>query len=243
MSPDHIESAKMVDYTLGNLSADDTLAVERHLRKCATCQNEYEYWRTMLASEKKIQPSAHLNEKIRQIHTSKQSTIKTKQSNKWIYVISSMVAGILIIFMLSNMKSSNDSFTFERVNQGYIIAQQDEVPERKMLLQPATNKQHIVSLTNDDINGELWLNEETNEIFFHADGFMPLETEDYQLWVVHVDDYWNGQLLHLQEGSARVYYKAPDITLLKYLKVSVEPRGGSLIPTGPDILFVDLKEE
>jgi len=93
------------------------------------------------------------------------------------------------------------------------------------------------------IDGQLFLNKQTNEVVFFADGLMPLQTNDYQLWIVHENDYWNGQLLQIRDGSVRVYYKSPDITLLKYFKVSVEPRGGSLSPTGPEILHVDFNEE
>lgn len=248
MTGKHIPETKLVDYVLGHLTQEEEAFIAAHLHNCSRCQQEAAYWQEMFATEASYTPSPTLNEKIRQISQLSQlnnnnKRLKEKRSPKWKYVISMLAATILIAFTMNEFIFQEKPLTNEHMKQGYIIAQQEEIPENIYLVEPAANRHDIVTLTNDNINGELWLNKETNEILFLAEGLRPLEAADYQLWVVHADDYWNGQLLHLREGAVRVYYKSPDIKLLKYLKVSVEPQGGSLTPTGPEILYVDLKEK
>lgn len=238
----HIDETNIVDYVLGNLTHDEKGVIEYHLGHCLQCTRKAHYWKKVIETDRSFTPSAQLDEKIRSIPKRHKSSKKVTILNKKVYVMSSIVATILIVFVMNKLLFSNEPINDEQMNNGFIIAQQDEVPELDFLLEPAMNRQYIESLANGDINGELWLNEETNEIMFLAHGLKPLETGDYQLWIVHADDNWNGQLLHLREGSVRVYYKAPNIKLLKYLKVSVEPQGGSLTPTGPEILSIDFEE-
>src|SRR5699024_1509436 len=96
---------------------------------------------------------------------------------------------------------------------------------------------------NTNMTGGVWLNQSTNEMILHVDGLVPLHTNNYQLWLIHKNDDWNGELLNLRDGSIRVYYKGEDIAMLKYIKVSVEPPGVSLKPSGPEAFYVDLEKQ
>lgn len=238
----HIDEIKLVDYVLNKLDHDENEKVKRHLAACESCLKEMEHWRTMLEAKRFTEPSKLLDKRIERITKRKTIPLRKETRRKRLYIASGFVALFLFAIGLYAYVNDQANDNHDIVSQGYIIAQHDEVPEQQLLMQPETDRQPVVSLTNQKINGELWLNKETNELVFLADGLKPLQANDYQLWVVHVDDYWNGQLLQLRNGTTRVYYKAEDISLLKYLKVSVEPQGGSLTPTGPEIFHVDLIE-
>lgn len=236
----HIDEMKMVDYVLNALAREESVKVEEHIKICDTCRTEMEHWRKILQNKTIIEPSAALNQKIQSITNRNVTPFRKEDRSKRIFMASSLIASVIFAIALYVYFHDNQTDLTETSSQGYIIAQHDQVPEQQLLRQPETARQPLVSLTSQNVYGELWLNEETNELIFLAEGLIPLERSDYQLWVVHVDDYWNGQLLQLRNGSTRVYYKAEDISLLKYLKVSVEPEGGSLRPTGPEIFHVDL---
>src|SRR5699024_10594911 len=110
----------------------------------------------------------------------------------------------------------------ESEQQGFVMAQHDEIPKETIEKKTGTNHLKIVPVVdNTNMTCGVWLNQSTNEMILHVDGLVPLHTNNYQLWLIHKNDEWNGQLLNLLDVVIRVYYKGADIALLKYIKVSV----------------------
>lgn len=238
----HVDEMKIVDCVLNRLDEREKRQVEAHLKTCSTCREKWGHWRAVLAQESEIEPSDALNRRMTFSIQRKVAPFRHTRWRKPLFVLMSIAAFMMFAI---GLKQHGDVWPIhepDMAKKGYVIAQHDAVPEQKLLLEPETNRKPVMPLINENISGEIWLNIETNELMFFADGLVPLERNDYQLWIVHVGDYWNGHLLELRDGSTRVYYKAEDIRSLKYLKVSVEPQGGSLTPTGPEIFHVDLIE-
>lgn len=255
MTRKHIDETMMVDYVLGNLASEEEDLVKEHISSCSTCAKEYYSWQHLLDRPKGINPTPGLKRRIdeglesglkRRVNEEVERRKKVRfyrrdVRKKQIFVYASIAAFILLTIGLVNM--TNPSSSTNSVQPEYIMAQHEQVPETAFVEGREANQLNTLPVTSrNDVRGEIWLNDKTNELFLRVDGLAPLETNDYQLWIVHSDDVWNGELLHLRNGSVRVYYRGNDINLLKYMKVSVEPQGGSLEPTGPETLSVDLNE-
>lgn len=236
MVQNHIHEEKIVDYILGNLSSETATEVENHLKACSHCKAESESWQHLLDKANSPIPSpalkARLNENIERL--------PKQRKDRWKRPVIA-VASAAVLFLFVGLYLFNGKEQMDTVSQDYIMAQHDEIPENILVERSDTNHLEILPVaTNESIRGDIWMNEATNEMMIRVDGLTPLNAQDYQLWLVRKNDLWNGELLHLQNGSVRVYYKGPDIRLVKHIKVSVEPLGGSLTPTGPEKLRIDL---
>ncbi|AMX84357.1 hypothetical protein GS3922_12180 [Geobacillus subterraneus] len=52
-----------------------------------------------------------------------------------------------------------------------------------------------------------------------------------------------GELLTIRHGASRILITGEDVKRFKQVKASLEPKGGSVTPTGPETFIVDLKHE
>ncbi|HLR08818.1 MAG TPA: anti-sigma factor [Bacillota bacterium] len=239
MTDQHISEEQLVDYVLGHLPDNEKEKIKYHLTVCRTCEAEWRHWQHLLA-EKTYHPSPVLKRQIINSIEEKTTPVQPKRK-KWrrsavlaMTVASTILLGLGLLRMIDA----------ESEQQGFVMAQHDEIPKETIEKKTGTNHLKIVPVVdNTNMTGGVWLNQSTNEMILHVDGLVPLHTNNYQLWLIHKNDDWNGELLNLRDGSIRVYYKGADIALLKYIKVSVEPPGGSLKPSGPEAFYVDLEKQ
>ena len=47
-------------------------------------------------------------------------------------------------------------------------------------------------------------------------------------------------LLHLENGAGQLYKQTKEVKRADTFRISIEPKGGSVYPTGPDFLFIHL---
>lgn len=241
MAHNHINEERLVDFALGNLSETENQAIENHLRTCGQCEEEVNYWKQVFATENAAVPSPSLTNRMNETIDKQPHKRPRKLWQKPAIASISAVAIFMLCFGLYQLVYQNP--VTDSQHQGYIVAQHDQIPEKIFMQKPDTNRLDVVPVTNNSqVSSNVWLNKKTNEMLVNVDGLTPLTTKDYQLWLVKTNNDWRGELLNLRNGSIKVYYKGSDIKLLKYIKVSIEPRGGSLTPTGPETIFIDLKQ-
>ncbi|MUK88768.1 hypothetical protein GMD78_10225 [Ornithinibacillus sp. L9] len=233
----HINEELIIDYALGKVSQDQAKAIQKHLMTCDKCQHELNYWQQILSTDNQTSPSLELQNRIN--HTI--SEIEQKRKWRWPKKHGIIVAGIAIILLLIvSVHQLNQPEMFVESDPYFVTAQHEQIPEKSFMENPDTNRLDILPATiNENVKGDVWLNEVTNEMVLRVDGLDPLPTQDYQLWFVDQDDHWNGELLHLRDGTAHIYYRNSDINQLKLIKVSIEPLGGSHTPTGPETFYLN----
>lgn len=237
----HIPEELMIDYVLGNLSKDERQLLDEHIHRCSHCQEELTSWKLLLNNNQKVTPSDSLDKRIKNTIQIKGNS-KPKIGNRKAFCFIAGAAAIFIICLgllqitqLQPISDNND--------QEYLTAQYDLIPEQPFMNNPATNRLDIVPVTMDqNIMGNVWLNEVTNELYIQVEGLRPLESQDYQVWLVRDDNGWQDELVHLNDGTVHVYYKGQDVQTIRFVKISVEPIGGSMLPTGPDTLYIDLQQ-
>ena len=232
----HIPEEKIIDLALGNITSADELAeLEHHLASCARCQHKLSAWRRMTETESNIEPSAALKEKIWQDVTAE----KPRRKAAKVPVIVSIAAAAVLLFALGlyQLKPTVDSPAME-------VAQNDDIAEENLLHYPETKQLAIVPVSDfNHIRGNLWINNLTEEMLLEVDGLIRLKGQDYQLWIIYDNNDIQGELLSIEDGASRVLFKGPDIREFKLIKASVEPKGGSQKPTGPETFVVPLKQE
>lgn len=135
-----------------------------------------------------------------------------------------------------------DEGELEQTDKTYYVTQQDDERKPKLVNDPATNQFHITPVAaNEDVDGAVYVNDVTNELFMHVKGLPPFVEKDYQLWLVHENDDVNSELLLIENKQAILYYKGDELGDVVLLRVSLERKGGSDKPEGPNTFFVDLK--
>lgn len=165
-------------------------------------------------------------------------------SRKWMISIIGSAAIIFLTFgtyLFTTM--SSEAPHVDRVENGaYSITQQHDVRKAELVNDPETNRFHITPVaTTNDVNGAVYVNDVTNELFMHVQGLPPVVEKDYQLWLVHENDDMNSELLEIEDKEAILYYKGDELGDIVLLRVSLERKGGSDEPKGPNTFFVDLK--
>lgn len=242
MAHNHIKEETLVDYTLGKLNEEEANTVENHLSTCDACQETWKYWKQVLTTETQPIPSENLRKKLTESTNDNEEKTTRKNWRKYGFTATAL-ASMFILFIGLYPLLKNKPIT-ENGEQEYIVAQNEQIPDEILRNKQGTSRLDVQPVANhEQISGDVIFNEATNEIIVRVDGLKPLQTNDYQIWLIDRFDNSNGDLLQLQEGSVRIYYKVPDLKLLKYIKMSIEPQGGSVNPSGPETFHVDFEDQ
>ncbi len=236
----HVPEEQLVDFALGNISKEKREAVEKHINNCDYCRQEFHTWNRLLTKNDDLQSSIRLNERVMDAIDVRSDRKKRKVNRKVTYFVASAA---IILIGLGLFQSQQPQPIAQYSADEYITSRHEHIPEQPFMSDPATSRLNVVPVTmNRNISGDVWLNEVTNELILQVDGLEPLPTQDYQLWLVHDDQGWKDEILRLEDGRVQVYYKGPNVKTIRFIKVSVEPIGGSDLPTGPETLFIDLQQ-
>lgn len=232
-SNNHVEEELLIDFVRSQLDENKKEEIQAHINRCERCAANVKEWQLLLKPDDELDVAASPYVKARIDRSIEQlSEPKITKSKKPIFAFISGVAVILLcIGLYANIRTQD--LTYE-------VRQNEEIEEASLVLQPDTNRLDIIPVANDqDISGNVWINDATNEMLVEVQGLTHLTTNDYQLWVIHTNDRYRSELLKLENGMARVYYRGEDVAGLKLIKASVEPLGGSEQPTGPETFYVD----
>ncbi|MBM7572405.1 hypothetical protein [Aquibacillus albus] len=231
----HCTDEQIIDYVLGHLEQESKLEVQGHLRVCNECQKKLDEWDYLMNDSEKVQPSSFVKQRLDKEITMFPKPSKSPNTKKVFALISNIAVLFLCMSLYWNMRTQD--LTYE-------VAQNDDVKPDIVVRQPETSRLDIVPLTNfNDMEGNVWINDATNEVLVEVNGLTQLSANDYQLWVIHSNNQFNTEVLELQDGSVRVYYKSPNVAQLKVIKASIEPVGGSRVPIGPETFYVNVNQD
>lgn len=117
----------------------------------------------------------------------------------------------------------------------------EEWEQARLWYHPQTLYYQGVSGVQEEGNGEVWLNAETEELFIVLQNLSWSYEQDYQAWLMGDQRFINIGLLEHQNGLGHLYRKMKEIKGAEFIRVSIEPKGGSMYPTGPDFLILQLQ--
>lgn len=233
MKDKHIPEEKIIDYALGNIAQNNIHDLEEHIQSCPKCRESLNNWQGIFDEEIAEKPSADLDEKIWS-RVVNQTTPVRKNRKPLIFTIGSAAAIILLAIGLIYYRQSITPAPYQ-------VAHNEEINTDEILFTPETRQMEVIPVADfNDVQGNLWVNDTRKEMLLEVDGLIQHTDYDYQLWIIYNNNDIDGEVLPIYNGSSKIYFKGMDIQEFKKIKASLEPTGGSEIPTGPETFVIPL---
>lgn len=225
----------LFDYVYGTLSEAKTLKLRKHASECRRCRVKINEWRKLIHSGNvTLYQRAALKERI-DSHIDKKLHRKKRKRVPFISAaLAASIVFLLAVFGLFQLRGGP-------VTDEYVVRQHEEISESRIVNDPRTDRFRVEPVAHfNQIEGDVWVNDVTNEMLMKVDGLVPIVEKDYQLWLVKINHPLNGELLKIQDGRTIFYYRGSELNDATLIQVSLEQKGGSQKPSGPDTFFVDL---
>ncbi|ADU93183.1 putative transmembrane anti-sigma factor [Geobacillus sp. Y412MC52] len=249
MKHSHISEAKIVDWLLGMLPEQEKEDVSNHLKHCLECQRLLEAWKDIGLKEAAQYEAPPLSHKER-IWAQAEAQRQTARAQRKVRIASGWIGAALAVFLFAlRLSASNDGPTasHDGSDEPYryqIVEQHTDIPIERIIHNPKTKQIPIEpSALFQQMDGTIWINDDTKEMLMEIEGLPPFATRDYQLWIIYTNNEVKGELLTIRHGAARILITGEDVKQFKQIKASLEPKGGSAAPTGPETFIVELDHE
>lgn len=220
------------EYVLGSLEDDESRQVTDHLLECFACREELAAYQKVAdqlpLAVPQMKPSdglrSRLTERIQRL-----SEKRVTQSSGWRapqrWIPAGAFAGLLVILVLA----ISNLVLWQRLNQLEVIS--GPLGMRAIALQntdAASQASGFVVISADGDDGAMVVDN------------LPVldESQEYQVWLVRDGMTIDAGVFSVDEGGYRGLRLTAPESLLTYsdVYVTVEPAGGSAVPTGAQVL-------
>lgn len=235
-------------YALGALDADEIPALESHLDGCQDCQAEladYQALATGLLSSVPPQaPPSGLRRKLAAQLPSQRGRTPNLFANLFAQFSLGQTAIVVIVVILLgiNIYSSFQIRELQRQQTALAERLSNDQTALSMLAYPSTQSR-VVNPDVQNLAGSMLVDKEKRIAVLVLWNLPPLEAgQAYQAWLIDAEGNRVSGGLFAPDGQryTTITVRAPaPIGEFKGLGVTVEPSGGSEVPTGPRILTVD----
>ncbi len=224
------------EYALGSLEGHEARQVSEHLAECFACRQELDAYQQvadqLMLGVPQEKPSAELKARLMD-RIKRLDEKRVPQSRRWQmpqrWVPAGAFAGLLVILILA----VSNLMLWQRLNHVEVI--------RGPLGMRAIALQNTAAAA--DASGFVVMGADGNNGVLVVDHLTPLDADhEYQIWLVKNGVSTSGGTFVVDEGGYRgMRLTAPD-SLLTYsdVYVTVEPVGGSVSPTGAQVLLGSL---
>lgn len=221
---------EIVDFVLGRLPVDKEAQFRRHLEDCKDCRDCFHEWEATLDMEEEtMAPPARVKRQLmRDVRKTDHPQKKFPLFKKPVAVTVAMCA-VLFIVLASSLFSSSP----HHANQ---IKGNPFIPET----QRGPQQVHYVPVTDHNVNGYVWVRPSTQEMMVFLQGVPRIEDRDYQVWLISDSHRSDAGTLQVNDGMAQLYFHGHELEEAHRVIVSVEPRGGSKMQTGPDKFNIEI---
>jgi hypothetical protein len=244
----------IIDMVLNQQTLDQVEQAKAHIDLCPHCQRRYEEWQRLLGDSTNEQmPWRYTSHKLKKRLKEKifpSQDKKTVISRPAIMLLS--VSLILCLTLLAGVWPFADPFTEKSPESPTRQTSTDLTHDSQFLMNPQTihyRIQHTVSLPVEGhqlplriVNGNLWIDHRGQELFLVLEGLEPLPENDYQVWVITQKMANNAGLFNHNDSSAFLYWRNEQPAEIEMIRVSIEPKGGSFYPSGPEALLIPLRQ-
>jgi len=230
-------------YAVGALDAEDSAALESHLKTCVSCRTELAEYRavseSLLTAVAPKQPSAALRKRLQSRLPSAQKTIRPRLN----WSIGRVAVGAAFTLLLALSVYSILQVRALQLQQAQLTRQiQTSQTVLALLSYPST--QNVPINVNESVSGTLLLDKDRN-IATIVVWNMPLLQKDqtYQIWLIDPQgDRTSVGIFRPDPGQSLTTTSITSTNNLSDfvgIGVTVEPAGGSDHPTGSRIFKVD----
>lgn len=231
-----ISESELVDYLLGKISQDKAESIDSHIRQCEACSKAIDQWQELL------KPVHNQDEFFSSKRLKRRLTIRyltgyllMQRVKIWSATVATL-AGLVFFIWWSLMDSDShfDPFPYGDAKKSF--------KELAIVQDPSTVQYEVMPISAEEVKGYVWVNQNSKEILLLVKGLQNMYERDYQVWVVKKEQRSNMGLVEWHDGFAHFYYQGEGVDQAENIAISLEPKGGSVHPTGPDTIFVKLKE-
>jgi anti-sigma-K factor RskA len=243
MTENHlVYKENLAAYAMGALDAEETSALEAHLRTCDSCRAELaDYQRISAGLLSALPPKAPRAALRGSLQKTLQSQVKSARPQlKWKLNQMAVAAAVVLLIGL-NIVSVYEFVTLKQEQtelDGQYGSQQSAIA---MLAYPSTQS---IGFEQGGISGSLLVDKKRNLLAVFAWNLPAAPVgKTYQMWLIDPqEDRTSGGFLipEAKQPFVMAVIKSPQpLTGFVGLGITLEPLGGSLKPTGPRVLRVD----
>lgn len=239
-----VPEERIVQFILDRAEFQDMELIQ-HLERCASCRSLAQDLRATLCGEdgnisryEMMEPPARMQRRVllrAKLLQCVRWLIRDRRMRRSYVTISTMVGSILLVIGLFHAWS---------INEDVDLRLQDMVSKQtvQLISEPGTVRYaEFVGQADQKINGEVWLNGQTGDLLLIVNGVGPLTSSDYQAWMVRHEGKDSMGLLELDHQIGYLYVQGVQSSDVEHILVSMEPKGGSLKPTGPEAIRIHLQ--
>jgi anti-sigma-K factor RskA len=221
-----------VDFAQGRLTEGKRHAYREHLGECERCASLVAEWRTILGEkDTRLVPPPRVKRRLLRRYRLMAALAFVSRSFRPAFAIPAAiaVASLLLAVTMVPEATQDQQLREELFNQN------------AMVNHPQTIMHQVVPVASTPIKGYVWTNDESNEMFILTEGLEKLAEKDYQVWFVAGHTRSNVGVLQWRGQMAHLYFHGMEMRRVENIAVSIEPKGGSQFPTGPDAIFVKIR--
>lgn len=145
-----------------------------------------------------------------------------------------LCAALLLVFGLLRMNTAASANQWSRYVAAY------EPAALTVLHDPGTVSYPIDAAAFQKGEGRIWYNEQSGEVLVLVNGLPPGQDRVFQAWAVRSGGRDNLGLLHYHLDRAHLYIRPEAWNGAGNIALTVEPNGGSPVPTTPDTVLLRL---
>ncbi len=226
----------LIDYALGKLAAEKHQELARHISQCAGCAADVLEWESMLQeSGEELSPSPVVKKRLmRRVRLLGRLSVWRSRLRS---LKSVPAAGACAILLLVGGLLIYDP----AVPESPLAAEAKRMHQNELVNDPQTVLHQSETVMQSDAKGYVWINTASNEMLLLAEGLDRLTEKDYQVWLVIGNDRSNVGVLQWRGRMAHLYFHGTEVRQVDDIAVSIEPKGGSYTPTGPDAMIVKIR--
>ncbi|AZK46618.1 anti-sigma factor [Paenibacillus lentus] len=251
---------KLVDFAMGQLPDEEQATIQEHQRQCLACDAMIREWKELLNQgavgsgednpenavhpymQREPQSSLSLPQPPRRLRRQLLLTFWLRSLGaRWTaarsrYIFGSL-GGLTVLILLCGLLyrpqiwSDEDQSRIER-----------DISHQIHLIQSAETERYPIK-PHPPYYGEgmVWLKRESGEMLIVVDGFHSLVEKDYQIWLQMDNESSSPGILPVKHPEGKSYYHGYGAAEAERLIISLEPKGGSRVQTGPEAVFVEMK--
>ncbi|MBR8658331.1 anti-sigma factor [Brevibacillus sp. NL20B1] len=240
----------VIDLVLGKHSAERSEELARHLQHCSRCAALHREWAVILDSSgevgapaERLQPAQETKPSPRlKTRLLRSIDMNNRLPRRRAAALSSAAACVLLAAMAFVPLRGDE---MERAEPSPVFISEPAtslfLTQNRIVNDPKTVLHQAVPVMRTNVRGYVWINDMSNELLILAEGLDPLEEKDYQVWFIIGDSRANAGVLQWKGRMAHLYVHDGDIRRVTNIAVSIEPKGGSFSPTGPEAMIVNIR--
>lgn len=259
---------KLVDYVMNRLGETDRLRVAGHVAQCARCAEKLREWELLMQVpemqslclprqdaavmdegiavlqeqrsarqvRETLEPPARLGRRLKARASLRSLRIKVWHNRRFIFP--GAAAAALAIFLFVGL------FTFKHQADPSSESIERQVSTKIAFMQSADyDKYSIAPLPPLHGPGGVWLNPDSGELLIVMDGLTPSEEKDYQVWLQHEQQSFSAGMMLTRNLQGKGYYYGFGIMNPDRIVISLEPKGGSRVQTGPEAVRINVNKQ